>query len=617
MAFRIAIFLVLILAINSLFSQSSIRGRVINREGYGLKGVHVHLANSSLGTITNSQGDFRLVLPTGSVIEGLTISHIGYKNRFIPYNALTRTITLAEQPTELDEVAIMPRDYARELVENAIKKIPVNYPNEEERHTGFLRESTSWDKTGTNPIYVVETVLETIKKPYAKTKSPRGHVRIVESRKHENSQIDSLNYRIYGGHHHLNRFDIVSKRIGPLANPSAYSFELIDTTSLNGKDVYEVFFHKKNEAQGHLYIMDSTFAFVKGVFHYEQFSPFKIEDRNRVFLDFTIEYYHSFSDNRWRYKYSHYNTAFDRNKRILFLTSEYTSSNVVTNPGEIAYVERAHYRDILFNNQVAYDSNFWSNHTIIQSNDEVELLFNQEDSKQSTLSSKTEKAIKALSRLRSSIEVVYQPIDLGSYTLTYSNPQFFINLTDRKQTITRVGLSSGLHYELDRSFVIGIKSLTTFSIEGVFSADIEMLKEMKLNSHGRPWFISPGFSLGYQLLSHSLETVNSNDSFKVKKKEFDSGQTDLYLQQRSIRFRPFLLLGIEKNQRIQFYISAGYNVALSNNTGVLFDETNQFFLKQKTSFLKNGEENLSISNSSGLFPTNYFYSTVGLFITPF
>ena len=112
-----------------------INGVVRDRENRRkLENVTISLAGMSMGTVTNADGVFSLKIPRRLASSQLEFSHIGYQNShfssLIPDNANDLFVTIWMTPAShmLDEVVVFGGD-ARRLVEEALKKIPANYPN--------------------------------------------------------------------------------------------------------------------------------------------------------------------------------------------------------------------------------------------------------------------------------------------------------------------------------------------------------------------------------------------------------------------------------------------------------------------------------------------------------
>ena len=137
--------LLFLFSFQCILAQSIISGKIIDSNNEPIPFAHIRLENTNIGTISNDIGVFKLVVHIENKDKLLIISSLGYKTEKITLDDEYQTITLTEDVTQLNEVVIVSKDYAKELVENAIKAIPNNYPIVNERHTGFFRETTVGD----------------------------------------------------------------------------------------------------------------------------------------------------------------------------------------------------------------------------------------------------------------------------------------------------------------------------------------------------------------------------------------------------------------------------------------------------------------------------------------
>lgn len=83
-----------------------LQGKVVDRLGDGMPGVTVRLDQTLLGTATDKNGEFTLVLP---VKEGvLSFSFIGFRTRKVPFAGAGRMrVVLEEEVSALDEVKVV------------------------------------------------------------------------------------------------------------------------------------------------------------------------------------------------------------------------------------------------------------------------------------------------------------------------------------------------------------------------------------------------------------------------------------------------------------------------------------------------------------------------------
>lgn len=183
--------------------ELTVTGTVRDRETRKkLENVTVALAGTSIGTVTNAEGVFSLKIPRQKRVPRLELSHIGYLNtRFsatAPDDAATLDATIWMTPVarQLDEVVIYGGD-ARRIVEEALKKIPVNYPSAESMMSAFYRETV---QKGQRYIGISEAMMDVYKTSYAQRDADRDKVQLVKARRLlSQRQADTLAVKVVGG----------------------------------------------------------------------------------------------------------------------------------------------------------------------------------------------------------------------------------------------------------------------------------------------------------------------------------------------------------------------------------------------------------------------------------
>ena len=89
----------------SAYAQGTISGKVTDENGEGLPGVTVKVQGSTIGTVTNVEGNFSLQVATDAVLD---ISSIGFKSQSISLNGRTNlNVTLQEDIKQLSEVVVI------------------------------------------------------------------------------------------------------------------------------------------------------------------------------------------------------------------------------------------------------------------------------------------------------------------------------------------------------------------------------------------------------------------------------------------------------------------------------------------------------------------------------
>ena len=207
-------------------AELTVTGTVRDRETRKkLENVTVTLVGTSIGTVTNAEGVFSLKIPDLQSAPQLELSHIGYQNtRFsatAPDNVidLNATIWMTPFARQLDEVVIYGGD-ARRIVEEALKKIPANYPSAESMMSAFYRETV---QKGQRYISISEAMMDVYKTSYAQRTADLDKVQLAKARRLlSQRQADTLAVKVVGGPNLSLYLDIVK-------NPDA----LFDTQTLN------------------------------------------------------------------------------------------------------------------------------------------------------------------------------------------------------------------------------------------------------------------------------------------------------------------------------------------------------------------------------------------------
>lgn len=590
---KIGLFIKVLFVLFCQFSiaQTTVSGKIIDQSNKSIPYAHIRIENTNIGTISNENGNFKLTTRIDTKNNVLIISSLGFETKRISVKKDYQIITLFEDVTQLSEIVIVAKDYdyAKELIKKAINAIPDNYPKIEERHTGFFREVTTWESEE-DPIYIAEAVIEAIKKDYSKQRGS-GDVTLKEYRKYEGKALDTLSGRIYAGSHHIHRFDLVARRQGFLKNPDRYNYKILDTLRQNGKNVFKVSFKKKRDVSGYVYIMDESFAIIEA--DIEQTENFIIPGINRQYLKINVSYEQG-DDNIWRFKNSYYKTVFKRQGRLLNLSSEYVSTDVKSNTNDIPYLERLQFSEILIDKTKKYNPNFWNNYTIISPNEISETLFSSIDySKEKDASKKS-----FIDILKSPIieyGVTWTSINIASNTISYSNEPINIQQNNEAMSSGSANLALSFFYPVTQSLMVGYANESKLSKTGLNSNDLVVAGTFNLNPKGRPLTVSPRLHMGQQDIQSFVQDFNIKESVRIDGSSINLKNTVVFLSQQSFRLKPSLVLRIEQSKRLDFFVGAAYNISLNNKSGLLFRKKGFSSIFSKGTFLKNGNENLSIS----------------------
>ena len=107
------LFVFLFLVSSLTFSQTLLKGKITTQQNQPLEGASVYFNNTTVGTITDTQGNFQLNCEEGNYT--LVVSFLGYKVEQLPINISKTqeniTIKLEEENNVLDEVVIQKTTY--------------------------------------------------------------------------------------------------------------------------------------------------------------------------------------------------------------------------------------------------------------------------------------------------------------------------------------------------------------------------------------------------------------------------------------------------------------------------------------------------------------------------
>lgn len=189
--------------VEAMKTEFTVSGVVRDKESRKkLENVAVSLVGTPIGTVTNAEGVFLLKIPHMDTIPQLELSHIGYMNaRFSASapegsNNMYATILMIPIALQLNEVVAYGNS-ARRIVEEALERIPKNYPSGESMTSAFYRETV---QKGHRYISISEAMLDVYKTSYRQRTTDRDKVQIDKARRLlSQKQSDTLGVKVVGG----------------------------------------------------------------------------------------------------------------------------------------------------------------------------------------------------------------------------------------------------------------------------------------------------------------------------------------------------------------------------------------------------------------------------------
>ncbi len=250
-------------------------GRVINNENAEpLYGATVRLLGSTVGTITNAEGRYRLLLTPGT--HCLSFSYVGFQSETlfvtISFHDTTVDLALKPAPIVLSEVVVSPSaNPADGIIRQAIyenQKLHKNLRSYEfDAYTKTVLRVAE-DENGKKDT-VIAGILETQTKGY--WESPDSYIERVTAQRQTSNFTPAQNIFTVGRVLNLNDDNIVIDNYtlpGPIS-PSAldyYDYALVNTSSLDGTTVYHLSITPKKKSSplfiGYIDVSAKNFALV-------------------------------------------------------------------------------------------------------------------------------------------------------------------------------------------------------------------------------------------------------------------------------------------------------------------------------------------------------------------
>ena len=232
---------------------------------------HVSVTHRNVGTVTNEEGEFTLKLKETPAT--VTFSCLGYRSQHLSaadckaHETEGRPVAMQASSVVLSEIVVKGVDKPRQLVEEAIEKIDVNYPRQPNLLRGFYRETT---QKRNRFISVAEGVVDVYKSPYYKIDWRDGVAILKGRRLLSQRKGDTLAVKLQGGPVLPVQLDVVKERDMLLnseeLNNYHFTYKGMKTTGDRLAYVIEIKPAVVVEYplyQGNLYIDQETLAFTK------------------------------------------------------------------------------------------------------------------------------------------------------------------------------------------------------------------------------------------------------------------------------------------------------------------------------------------------------------------
>lgn len=183
--------------------QDFIKGKLLDaKTGEPIPFATIRIKHKPLGVISNQDGGFQIPQQFRELGEALEISCIGYQTMEHDINALSQNdinvLRLTQSAIELDEAIVKAKAErelsARQIVRQAIKAIPDNYPTEPFSIVGYYRDYQLFENQRVN---LNEALVEVFDFGFAEVDSATTKTRIYEALNNYTFPRDTLAQKPY------------------------------------------------------------------------------------------------------------------------------------------------------------------------------------------------------------------------------------------------------------------------------------------------------------------------------------------------------------------------------------------------------------------------------------
>ena len=363
-----------------------------------MENVSISIPGTNIGTVSNADGTFSLKVPKTNVNGGLRAEQLGYHSSLLPIDNLIdgnrEIVVYLKSSAKMLKEVIVRGGKPEEIVAEALKKIPVNYPVNKSLYSAFYRETV---QKGKRYIGVSEAMVDVYKTPYIHRVSNGERVQIKKGRRliSQNSS-DTLSIKIVGGPTLPVILDFVknSDFLFGYDDLKYYTFSMEKPISIDERMQYVIRFSPKVKldyalCEGMLYIDQESLSFSKAEFNLDMSDKDKATNailrkkpRGLRFkpqeLAFTVSY--KLVDGTSYLNYIRTKTRFKCDwKRRLFSSGYTTYAEMVMvdrvdNPETGISRKLAFGNDDIFYDRVEnyWDGDFWNDYNIIEPTESLE-----------------------------------------------------------------------------------------------------------------------------------------------------------------------------------------------------------------------------------------------------
>ena len=637
---RIIAFL-LILFTTSTFAQTIITGKVSDQTNQTLPGSSIYIKGSYIGTVSNSQGYFKMKVPKTYQSGKLCISSIGYQTKEISLKKLITPllVKLQKDTAQLNEVLVMPKDTLLALLRRAYGKIKDNYPDIDTRMKGFYRE-TYYEPNIKEYLYFGEAMLDVFKTPYSNTS--KGQVKIIKSRMNKHPLYHNYSSVMwYGGLHFPINLDDVKRHASYLSPNDFKKYDYsIYKDKLNNQSVYRIEFEpkedQKTEYKGKFYLDIKTLAYL---YSERIYTDYGIEKRSRSLSPHAL----TVTQRTKRLKYKYWNGKYyfsyisdtenlynKKTQSELIQFNEYLTTDISTeNVNPIPFTEQTEYKDVFYLKAKNIQESNWQDQNLIQPDSSLNKLIEYSPNKSDSLLHKEHKLPKGYQfkqKLMKVLTNIYTDIYIetkSSQSLTSANIIYspssqtgFNKLIDNNNN-QEISYGIKMGYKLNPHFDVNFAQQEIIGKNLSSSNSLGFAYETPIINRGRQLFLMCGINYFFSKEGIHIGDFKSESNFKAGGKKFNADKIALYIGHKNQGVSFDFGLRTKLKKFYSLFVTGGYQFNLQEQDRLFIQEKSGFFLTRKQtdislkdSSIKYFENGVQTSKTS--FDYNAFYLKAGI-----
>lgn len=355
--------------------------------GTPIPAASVGIINSSIGTVANLDGEFRLTIPDSLATSYIHFSSLGYRSQEIEVSLLsgqTASIMLEPQVIPLQEIVVRLVD-PTEQVTQMLEKREKNYAAKPVYLTTFYREGVESKKKN---MELTEAILKIYKTGYNGSADKDDAMLLKKREIWKKQEADTIVTKMKSGINASLTLDIIRELPDflTLDKNFPYIFAHTDITTIDDRRVNVISFEQNEYVygplyQGELYIDAENHALLKAVFKINpKFVKSAVDTyivRKKRDMSVTLEgvtYEVTYKPINGVYYVSHIRGDLNfriRKKRKLFSAPFHTWFEMVVceidteNVSRFSREEKVSTHNIFSNVKFEYDSDFWGNFNTI------------------------------------------------------------------------------------------------------------------------------------------------------------------------------------------------------------------------------------------------------------